>query len=440
MRKRKEFKELINIEKFKKNLRAARCFKLDFFKDLFKIDNNILFNSINEWQNNFNCKIDKDYVIVDENMIEEFIENFELFINNLKSQTKKNERIVQEKKKIAIVYLIFFGLIICLFRFAYYKYESNYGIQYLNFILILCILPWIAGLFIVLLGFFMSTKSIKVSYLRGIVFYFISFGFLYFLTVIIFSYGIKGLITEFMFIDIFIVFFIVPWVGALLIVLLSPKITCFLVWLRIKLFKNYSICIKEINEDLLIFQRFPWKRTILPTFLSFAFATLIIKFFGIFQEIWEYFMYYSLIVILLLPFSILITSVNWVADDAGILHYKNNLGRELPDIEGVGRWWNTLLKGYAGLSYIFGWLMNALIIAPIYNLPYYSMYGLERFFLDLTYFILAALFPLLLCLLVIPSLFLYELFFERIKKINSSFKEQYCIKQKLVLEVYGKNH
>ena len=111
--------------------------------------------------------------------------------------------------------------------------------------------------------------------------------------------------------------------------------------------------------------------------------------------------YVSMLAVFILPYLILIFAPIWLLRDSGLVCSKSNVkkeNRETPDIEGVYRYYNSVITGYTGIGFIFTLII--LIVDRLQKLDPGSgeMTDIPGIFLA----------PFVLAFLIFPAMVFYE--------------------------------
>jgi len=111
--------------------------------------------------------------------------------------------------------------------------------------------------------------------------------------------------------------------------------------------------------------------------------------------------YVSMLALFILPYLILIFAPIWLLRDSGLVCAKSNVKkekRETPDIEGVYRYYNSVITGYTGIGFVF-----TLIILIVDRLEKLDPGSGET--TDIPGILLT---PFLIAFLIFPAMIFYE--------------------------------
>jgi len=220
-------------------------------------------------------------------------------------------------------------------------------------------------------------------------------------------------------------------IGPLIMILLVFIFTIPLAMLLLKLHKlikarRYDYYIIRDFEGNISFVRI-YIRCLIVSFLAFALGLMIYASGLISSEVIipektsvveTDFDYVSMLAVFIIPYLVLIFTPIWLLKDSGLICSKSNVNkenRETPDIEGVYRYYNTVITGYTGIGFVF--TLIVLIIDRLQKLDPGSG--------ELTDIPGIILSPFLLAFLIFPAIAFYEYRLKqmRIKLLNKLEKK-----------------
>lgn len=171
-------------------------------------------------------------------------------------------------------------------------------------------------------------------------------------------------------IHLIIVRMIWPILGSLLLIVIFPLVIApIFLMLKKLIWSKYTNSYLELSNDSLSFKKVI-KRTIYVFLLTYGIAALLANFIDMDVFLNDTDLGYwtgdlgiesqyatpalAALLCLIIPFAVAIWSVGWVIEDAGLMHYKlpKEGEQKLYEIEPVHLKYNSIVKGYAGISSI----------------------------------------------------------------------------------------
>lgn len=212
------------------------------------------------------------------------------------------------------------------------------------------------------------------------------------------------------FFDQFYFMIIGPFIMILLVFLLTiPLARVFFSSHKIIKVRRYDYyAIKDFEGEISLLRTFI--RCLIVSFLSFSLGLIIYESGIVAPEViipektsvveTDY-NYVSMLALFILPYLILILAPIWLLRDSGLVCVKSNIKkekRETPDIEGVYRYYNSVITGYTGIGFVFTLII--LIVDRLEKLDPGSgeLTDIHGIFLT----------PFLIAFLIFPAMIFYE--------------------------------
>jgi len=170
-------------------------------------------------------------------------------------------------------------------------------------------------------------------------------------------------------IDFVLIFILFPFGAVLLSILISPLFIKMMIFFNKKVMKTYEIGYLDLEDDEK--SKNPLKRSVVPFFFAFSLSFLLMPMLD--NIIWMVttgqtlsemaihtlpgtnLFILSFLLFILLSVSALVITFSWTAEDTHLVQYATFDGKQTPNLVGVGRWFSAGLKGFASISFIFGY-------------------------------------------------------------------------------------